>query len=43
MVGLPIVSGKEVVRRLARAGFVFVRQEGSHMILRRETPLKMTV
>lgn len=40
---LSVVSGREVVRRLEKVGFVFVRRKGSHMILRRETPPKMTV
>lgn len=31
---LPVVSGKEAVRALERAGFVFRRQTGGHMILR---------
>lgn len=38
-----MTSGKEVVRRLGKAGFAFVRQSGSHMILRRESPPKLTV
>ena len=33
----PIVSGKETVRALQRMGFVFIRQKGSHAILRRDT------
>ena len=33
---LPCVSGKEAVRALERLGFVFVRQKGSHAILRRD-------
>lgn len=32
------LSGREVRRALERAGFVFRRQAGSHMILRREEP-----
>ncbi len=32
---LPSVSGQEVVDVLQRLGFRFVRQHGSHMILRR--------
>ena len=28
---------------MEKIGFVFVRRKGSHMILRRETPPKMTV
>lgn len=33
----PLVSGKETVKALQRLGFVFIRQKGSHAILRRET------
>jgi predicted RNA binding protein YcfA (HicA-like mRNA interferase family) len=33
----PLVSGKEAVRALQRLGFVFIRQKGSHAILRRVT------
>jgi len=40
---LPVISGKEAVKRLERAGFLLVRQVGSHMILRRERLPKMTV
>ena len=40
---LPVVSGKEVVKRLERAGFVLVRHVGSHIILRRETRPKLTL
>lgn len=40
---LPVVSGREVVRRLEKAGFVSVRRKGSHIILRKETPPKMIV
>jgi predicted RNA binding protein YcfA (HicA-like mRNA interferase family) len=32
---LPDVSGKEARRALERMGFVFKRQSGSHVILRR--------
>jgi predicted RNA binding protein YcfA (HicA-like mRNA interferase family) len=40
---LPVISGKEAARRLEKTGFVLVRQSGSHMILRRQKPPKMTV
>jgi predicted RNA binding protein YcfA (HicA-like mRNA interferase family) len=30
---LPVVSGADVVRKLERLGWLFVRQAGSHMIL----------
>jgi predicted RNA binding protein YcfA (HicA-like mRNA interferase family) len=35
---LPRLSGKETVRRLEKAGFFFVRQLGSHLILRGGEP-----
>lgn len=37
MSALPVVSGRDVVKVLAKVGFVFDRQKGSHMILRQET------
>lgn len=37
MSGLPRVSGREVVKALARVGYEQDRQRGSHIILRRET------
>jgi predicted RNA binding protein YcfA (HicA-like mRNA interferase family) len=33
---LPCVSGKEAVKALTRLRFVFVRQKGSHVIMRRD-------
>ena len=38
MTKLPVDSGKQCVKALAKAGFLFKRQEGSHMVLRREDP-----
>ncbi len=41
---LPLVSGRETVRRLERGGFVFVRQIGSHLMLRGgEPPVTLSV
>lgn len=34
---LPVVSGKEFVKRLKKKGYEFVHQEGSHMIMRLNT------
>jgi predicted RNA binding protein YcfA (HicA-like mRNA interferase family) len=31
---LPVLSGKEIIRALTKAGFVPVRQKGSHVFLR---------
>jgi predicted RNA binding protein YcfA (HicA-like mRNA interferase family) len=35
---LPRISGRECAEALIKAGFVFKRQEGSHMIYRRTEP-----
>jgi predicted RNA binding protein YcfA (HicA-like mRNA interferase family) len=35
---LPMISGRECVDALTKAGFYFVRQKGSHMYLRRDEP-----
>jgi predicted RNA binding protein YcfA (HicA-like mRNA interferase family) len=35
---LPVVSGREAVEALEKAGFRVVRQKGSHMIVRRDSP-----
>lgn len=43
MTKLPMVSGRECVRALERAGFYLKRQEGSHMILRRDNPFAQVV
>ena len=42
---LPVVSGIDVVKALARAGYELDHQTGSHMILRRKEPphLRITV
>jgi predicted RNA binding protein YcfA (HicA-like mRNA interferase family) len=37
------LSGREVRGALARAGFVFRRQKGSHMVLRRDEPYARVV
>ena len=39
---LPRVSGAEAIRVLHRLGFVQVRQRGSHVILKRIGPEKVT-
>lgn len=35
---LPRISGQEAIRALERLGFVQVRQKGSHVALRKQTP-----
>ncbi len=38
MTRLPVVSGRDLVRALAKLGFVLDRQKGSHLILFRPDP-----
>lgn len=43
---LPVISGIEVIKRLKKAGFIAVRQRGSHVRLEKfdgEKTLKITV
>jgi predicted RNA binding protein YcfA (HicA-like mRNA interferase family) len=40
---LPVISGRECVRALEKAGFYFKRQTGSHIILRRDAPFAQVV
>ncbi len=40
---LPKLSGRECLKVLEKAGFVFKRQEGSHIILRRDEPFAQLV
>lgn len=35
---LPVISGDDAVRALARSGFVFVRQKGSHVRMKKQLP-----
>ncbi len=43
MSGLPSISGRECLKALQKAGFYLKRQEGSHMILRRDAPFAQVV
>lgn len=40
---LPKISGQECVKALAKVGFYLKRQEGSHLILRRDNPYAQVV
>ncbi len=33
---LPVVSGREAIRALSKAGFVEMRQAGSHVVLQKK-------
>ena len=43
MTRLPEVSGHDCVNALAKVGFYFKRQEGSHIVLRRDEPFAQVV
>jgi len=43
MTSLPQVSGRQCVAALLKEGFQFKRQNGSHMILRRDEPFAQVV
>jgi predicted RNA binding protein YcfA (HicA-like mRNA interferase family) len=43
MSGLPRISGRECVKALNQIGFYLKRQEGSHMVLRRDDPFGQVV
>lgn len=40
---LPVVSGQDCVKALEKMGFYFKRQEGSHIVLRRDDPFSQVV
>ncbi|MBI1802745.1 MAG: type II toxin-antitoxin system HicA family toxin [Chloroflexi bacterium] len=40
---LPVISGRMLVKILERLNFAFIRQRGSHIIVRRTTPPHVTV
>ncbi|MBI5485901.1 MAG: type II toxin-antitoxin system HicA family toxin [Deltaproteobacteria bacterium] len=40
---LPSVSGRQCLRALEKAGFRVIRQEGSHVVARRDEPFAQVV
>lgn len=43
---LPVISGKEAIKALERAGFIAVRQRGSHIRMKKvtsETVINITI
>ncbi len=40
---LPRISGKDCVKALGKVGFYLKRQQGSHLILRRDDPFTQVV
>lgn len=43
MSDIPRISGRECIKALNKTGFYFKRQEGSHVILRRDDPFGQVV
>jgi predicted RNA binding protein YcfA (HicA-like mRNA interferase family) len=43
LIKLPSVSGRECLRALEKAGFRVIRQEGSHVVARRDAPFARLV
>jgi len=46
LTALPVVSGREAIKALGRAGFTVIRQRGSHVRLEKRTEdrmIKLTV
>ncbi|MEK7376138.1 MAG: type II toxin-antitoxin system HicA family toxin [Candidatus Margulisiibacteriota bacterium] len=43
MTSLPAISGKECIRVLEKAGFHVRRQDGSHVVLRKDNPFCQVV
>jgi predicted RNA binding protein YcfA (HicA-like mRNA interferase family) len=40
---LPVLSGRECIKALESAGFYLKRQEGSHIVMRRDDPFAQVV
>jgi len=38
MTKLPVVSGRQLVKALAKAGYLIDHQQGSHIIMRHQSP-----
>jgi predicted RNA binding protein YcfA (HicA-like mRNA interferase family) len=43
MSSLPQISGRDCIKALGKAGFYMKRQQGSHMVLRRDEPFGQVV
>jgi predicted RNA binding protein YcfA (HicA-like mRNA interferase family) len=40
---LPLISGRECIKALGKIGFYFKRQEGSHIVMRRDDPFSQVI
>ena len=43
MSALPRISGRDAIRALSKAGFVIIRQSGSHIVIKRSEPFAQLV
>lgn len=43
MSSLPRISGRQAIAALQKAGFLFIRQNGSHVVLKRSDPFAQLV
>ena len=43
MSALPRISGRDAIRALSKAGFVVIRQSGSHIVIKRSEPFAQLV
>ena len=43
MTKLPVISGKELIKAFEKIGFVFVRQKGSHVIMKHKDNRVVTI
>jgi predicted RNA binding protein YcfA (HicA-like mRNA interferase family) len=43
MSGLPQISGRDCIKALSKLGFYIKRQQGSHVILRKDDPFSQLV
>ncbi|MEK7633852.1 MAG: type II toxin-antitoxin system HicA family toxin [Patescibacteria group bacterium] len=40
---LPVISGKELIKVFEKIGFVFIRQKGSHVIMKHQDNRVVTI
>jgi len=40
---LPTISGNDLIKYLSKKGFVFSRQRGSHVVLKKSNDIRVTV
>lgn len=43
MSNLPVISGETCLRALLKLGYRFIRQKGSHLVVRKDSPFSQIV